>query len=298
QVELSQDVFSPFFILQRIVDIYAPTIKVKGIEVKTNFASILKQKNVIGDVSRTEQIFTNLISNATKFTEEGLIEIFYEEKSENGRLRIQLVVTDSGIGIAPSKMNDIFERFKQLDFGITKKHQGSGLGLAITKTLVELMGGTISVQSNAGKGSIFTVSLDFPKVENQDENKKLRHYRNLSYLKVLIVDDNLLNQKVLAKILSKSQISADLSSDGNDALLKCASRHYDLIFMDVHMPGKDGFEIVQHLRKIDNTSVILGFSADVTKEAIERGIKAGMNEYLTKPVEQGILFGILNKYFS
>ena len=160
------------------------------------------------------------------------------------------------------------------------------------------MGGTISVQSNAGKGSIFTVSLDFPKVENQDENKKLRHYRNLSYLKVLIVDDNLLNQKVLAKILSKSQISADLSSDGNDALLKCASRHYDLIFMDVHMPGKDGFEIVQHLRKIDNTSVILGFSADVTKEAIERGIKAGMNEYLTKPVEQGILFGILNKYFS
>jgi CheY-like chemotaxis protein len=227
-----------------------------------------------------------------------LIEIFYEEKSENGRLRIQLVVTDSGIGIAPSKMNDIFERFKQLDFGITKKHQGSGLGLAITKTLVELMGGTISVQSNAGKGSIFTVSLDFPKVENQDENKKLRHYRNLSYLKVLIVDDNLLNQKVLAKILSKSQISADFSSDGNDALLKCASRHYDLIFMDVHMPGKDGFEIVQHLRKIDNTSVILGFSADVTKEAIERGIKAGMNEYLTKPVEQGILFGILNKYFS
>ena len=227
-----------------------------------------------------------------------MIEIFYEEKSENGRLRIQLVVTDSGIGIAPSKMNDIFERFKQLDFGITKKHQGSGLGLAITKTLVELMGGTISVQSNAGKGSIFTVSLDFPKVENQDENKKLRHYRNLSYLKVLIVDDNLLNQKVLAKILSKSQISADLSSDGNDALLKCASRHYDLIFMDVHMPGKDGFEIVQHLRKIDNTSVILGFSADVTKEAIERGIKAGMNEYLTKPVEQGILFGILNKYFS
>ena len=225
QVELSQDVFSPFFILQRIVDIYAPTIKVKGIEVKTNFASILKQKNVIGDVSRTEQIFTNLISNATKFTEEGLIEIFYEEKSENGRLRIQLVVTDSGIGIAPSKMNDIFERFKQLDFGITKKHQGSGLGLAITKTLVELMGGTISVQSNAGKGSIFTVSLDFPKVENQDENKKLRHYRNLSYLKVLIVDDNLLNQKVLAKILSKSQISADFSSDGNDALLKCASRH-------------------------------------------------------------------------
>ncbi len=298
RVELSREVFSPFITLQRIVDIYAPSARLKGIEVKTNFESIQIPNNVLGDVSRTEQIFTNLISNATKFTEVGTIEVFYEEKVENGKLKINLKVADSGMGIDPSKIDAIFERFKQLDFGITKKHQGSGLGLAITKTLVELMGGVIGVQSKEGEGSTFTVSLDFPKVENQDENKKLRHYRNLSYLNVLIVDDNLLNQKILAKILSRNHISPDLSSDGDDALLKCASRHYDLIFMDVHMPGKDGFEIVKHLRKIDNTSVILGFSADVTKEAIERGIKAGMNDYLTKPVEQETLFNILNKYFS
>ena len=298
QVELSKDVFSPFLILQRIVDIYAPTAKVKGIEVKTNFATILHHKNVIGDVSRTEQIFTNLISNATKFTEEGTIKIFYGEKSKKGRLKINLEIADSGIGIDSAKLNDIFERFKQLDFGITKKHQGSGLGLAITKSLVELMGGTIKVESKVGKGSIFSVSMDFPKVKSRGKIESNEQFRNLSHLNVLIVDDNLLNQKILAKILSKNNIVADLSSDGDDALLKCASRHYDLIFMDVHMPGKDGFEIVQHLRKIDNTSVILGFSADVTKEAIERGIKAGMNEYLTKPVKQEILFNILNKYFS
>lgn len=298
QVELSKDVFSPFLILERIVGVYAPTATVKGIEVKTNFANISHHKNVVGDVSRTEQIFTNLISNATKFTEQGSIEIFYGEKSEKGRLKINLTIVDSGIGIDATKLNDIFERFKQLDFGITKKHQGSGLGLAITKSLVELMGGTINVKSKVGKGSIFRVTLDFPKVKSRGETKTNKHYRNLSHLNVLIVDDNVLNQKILAKILSKSNIVADLSSDGDDALLKCASRHYDLIFMDVHMPGKDGFEIVRHLRKIDNTSVIFGFSADVTKEAIERGIKAGMNEYLTKPVEQNILFSILNKYFS
>ncbi|CAM3393529.1 response regulator [Aequorivita lipolytica] len=131
-----------------------------------------------------------------------------------------------------------------------------------------------------------------------NENKELRQYRDLSHLSVLIVDDNLLNQKILAKILSRSYIEPDFSKDGDDALLKCASKHYDLIFMDVHMPGKDGFEIVQYLRKIDNTAVILGFSADVTKEAIERGIKAGMNAYLTKPIEQETLFAVLNQYFS
>ncbi len=298
KVELSREVFSPFKTLQKIVDIYAPAINKKGIEVITNFEKIQNAQNVLGDISRTEQIFTNIISNAAKFTESGTIEVFYTEKEENGELKLKLKVSDTGMGIDPSKIDVIFERFKQLDFGITKKHQGSGLGLAITKTLVEMMKGTIEVQSQEGEGSVFTITLKFPKVENQSKKNKLKQYRNLSHINVLIVDDNILNQKILAKILSKSQIDPDLSIDGDDALLKCASRHYDLIFMDVHMPGKDGFEIVQHLREIDNTAVILGFSADVTKEAIERGIKAGMNDYLTKPIEQETLFAVLNKYFS
>lgn len=298
KVGLSREAFSPFKTLKKIVEIYSPTAKIKGIAIKTNFENFQNPKNVLGDVSRTEQIFSNLISNATKFTDVGTITILYDEEEENGNLKINMKVADTGIGIDPSKTDVIFERFKQLDFGITKKHQGSGLGLAITKKLVEMMEGSIEVQSVMGEGSTFTVSLEFPIVESQNENKKLREYRDLSYLKVLIVDDNLLNQKILAKILSKIQIVPDLSKDGDDALLKCTSSHYDLIFMDVHMPGKDGFEIVQHLRKIDNTSVILGFSADVTKEAIERGMKVGMNDYLTKPIEQETLFNILNKYFS
>jgi len=298
KLELSTEVFRPFRALQKIVEIYTSAAKIKGIELKTNFADIKEPKNALGDVSRTEQIFTNLISNAAKFTEEGTITVVYEEKEENKKLKIILKVSDSGMGIDPTKIDVIFERFKQLDFGITKKHQGSGLGLTITKALVEMMDGAIEVQSTMGKGTTFTVSLEFPVVEGQTDNRKSRNYKNLDYLNVLIVDDNLLNQKILAKILSKSNIDPDFSKDGDDALLKCASRHYDLIFMDVHMPGKDGFEVVRHLRKIDNTAVILGFSADVTKEAIERGIKAGMNDYLTKPIQQETLFTILNKYFS
>ncbi len=298
KIELSSDVFSPFLTLQKIVEIYEPAVKLKNIKIVTNFKDTSKPKNVLGDVSRTEQIFSNLISNAIKFTEIGKITVNYHEQENNGNVSINLKVSDTGIGIDDSKMEAIFERFKQLDFGITKKHQGSGLGLAITKSLIELMGGSIDVESTVGKGSTFTVSLEFPQVVNINKNKKIKQYPNLSYLKVLIVDDNLLNQKILAKILSRSQINADFSQDGDDALRKCASMHYDLIFMDVHMPGKDGFEVVKHLRKMDNTAVILGFSADVTKEALERGIKAGMNDYLTKPIKQETLFAILNNYFS
>ncbi|QQX76099.1 MULTISPECIES: response regulator [Aequorivita] len=298
KMELSRELFNPFLTLKKIVEIYAPTATMKGIELITNFDSVKNPKNVMGDLSRTEQIFTNLINNATKFTEKGKIEILYEEISLEGKLKLIFIVTDTGIGIEPSKMPQLFERFTQLDFGITKKHQGSGLGLAITKTLTEMMGGTLEVKSKLGEGSTFTVSLQFPIAEHQEEIIKTRSYRDLSYLKVLVVDDNVLNQKILVKILSKNNIEPDVSKDGDDALLKCASKHYDLIFMDVHMPGKDGFEVVKHLRKMDNTAVILGFSADVTKEAIERGIKAGMNDYLTKPIEQEALFATLNKYFS
>jgi len=298
KMELSRELFNPFLTLKKIVEIYTPAATMKGIEVHTNFDGITDSKIVMGDLSRTEQIFTNLVNNATKFTEKGKIDVLYEEKVVDGKLKLKLKVADTGIGIDPSKLELVFERFKQLDFGITKKHQGSGLGLAITKTLTEMMDGKLDVDSQLGEGSTFSVLLQFPIAEHQEEIIKTRKYSDLSHLKVLIVDDNILNQKILAKILSKNCIEPDVSKDGDDALLKCASNHYDLIFMDVHMPGKDGFEIVKHLREMDNTAVILGFSADVTKEAIEHGIKAGMNDYLTKPIEQETLFATLNKYFS
>lgn len=298
KIELSKDIFNPFIILNRIVEIYARAATSKGIEVITNFDKIPNSTKVIGDLSRTEQIFTNLISNATKFTESGKITILYNERKYNGKLKINLKVTDTGVGMDPSQIKIIFERFKQLDYGSTKKYQGSGLGLAITKSLVELMDGTINVESKDGVGSTFTVSIEFKKIKDHNETKKIEHFPDLGHINVLIVDDNILNQKILEKILSKCKIKPHLAKDGDDALLKCASHRYDLIFMDVHMPGKDGFEIVRHLRSMDNTAVILGFSADVTKEAIERGIRAGMNDYLTKPIEQATLFDFLNKYFS
>ena len=297
KIELAEQVFSPFIALQKIVEIYSQAAQVKGLKIITNFAEVQDPRVVVGDISRTEQIFTNIVSNAVKFTEVGTITVIYGEKEVNGELQIYVSVADTGLGIDPSQLEIIFERFKQLDFGITKKHQGSGLGLAITKMLVQLMNGTIGVESELGKGATFKVSLRYPTVGIQDNIENERKYRDYSHLNVLIVDDNLLNRKILGKILSKKNITPDFSEDGADAILKCASKSYDLIFMDVHMPGKDGFEIVQYLRKIGNTAIILGFSADATKESVERGIKVGMNDYLTKPIQQETLFAIFSKYF-
>src|SRR5690606_9902333 len=143
KMELSRELFNPFLTLKKIVEIYTPAATMKGIEVHTNFDGITDSKIVMGDLSRTEQIFTNLVNNATKFTEKGKIDVLYEEKVVDGKLKLKLKVADTGIGIDPSKLELVFERFKQLDFGITKKHQGSGLGLAITKTLTEMMDGKL-----------------------------------------------------------------------------------------------------------------------------------------------------------
>ncbi len=298
KIELAEQIFSPFITLKKIVDIYAQAVQLKGLNIVTNFLKLQEPKTVIGDISRTEQIFTNLVGNAVKFTDVGTVTVTYEEVEVNGELQINVTVADTGLGIDNSQLDIIFERFKQLDFGITKKHQGGGLGLAITKMLVELMKGTISVESELGKGATFKVSLKYPTVAIQNNNENLRKQIDFSYLNVLIVDDNLLNRKILGKILSKKKITPDFSEDGADAILKCTSTNYDLIFMDVHMPGKDGFEIVEYLRKIGNTAIILGFSADATKESVERGIKVGMNDYLIKPIQQETLFAIFSKYFN
>ncbi|MAP81183.1 MAG: hypothetical protein CL526_08850 [Aequorivita sp.] len=297
RLELAQQAFKPLSALKKIVAIYSQAATVKGLEVNTNFEEFPNSKSVIGDISRTEQIFTNLVSNAVKFTDKGSVTINYHEIEIGDELQIKVSVIDTGIGINPSQLDVIFERFKQLDFGITKKHQGSGLGLAITKMMVVLMQGTIHVESEIGKGSTFTVTLKFPKIDLKEKKKIDRKYRNLSHLSVLIVDDNILNRMILGKILSKKKIDPDFAVDGDEAILKCATKNYDLIFMDVHMPGKDGFEIVKYLRNIRNKAVILGFSADATKEAVEHGKSVGMNEYLTKPIEQETLFTILGKYF-
>ncbi len=297
---LSKDRFSPRILIENIIKTYSEKIIDKNLKIEMDFDTETIPETVQGDRIKTEQIFINILSNSIKFTSKGNIQITYEEKVIDDMLNFQAKIADTGIGIPKDKLQEIFDRFIQVDNGLRKRHSGSGLGLAITKELVGLLKGDIQLSSEVGKGTVFTVSLSFPLAKPLPANTCEIDFTtlNLSHLRVLIVDDNKLNRMILSKILNKIGIESETAEGGIEALGLIKNKFYDLIFMDVHMPEIDGFEIVKMIRRENKETVILGLSADVTYEAIEEGMRSGMNDYLTKPIEQNKLFSILSSYFQ
>jgi signal transduction histidine kinase/CheY-like chemotaxis protein len=299
-VDLSEDSFCPKNSIKNIVDMYAPELQLKNLRKELVFET--EQENTVcGDLSKFEQIFTNLLANAIKFTSNGFVRIRYRELVIDNFLQIDYSVEDSGIGIPKSKLPTVFNRFTQVDDVIRKRHAGGGLGLAITRELVELFDGKISVESELNQGTAFSVSLKLPLSEATVSPEPL-DYKSLdfSHLNVLIVDDNKLNLIILRKILSEVKISPDLAHDGTEAISLSREKPYDLILMDVHMPELDGFKAVKEIRKNSDSreAIIFGISADVTQTTIEEGLKLGMQKFLTKPIEKTKLFTLLNIYFN
>ena len=294
--------FSPAEEIANIISIYRPSIEEKGL-----YLQLDAQENSaicgIGDMGKFGQIITNLIRNALKFTNKGGIQIGYQEKVLDNSLFVDLVIRDTGIGIPKNKMKTIFDRFTQVDSGITKKHEGSGLGLYITYHLVKLMGGQIEVKSSTNNGTEFHVGLQFPLVECKKEDKKVidlaaEKLLDLGDASVLIVDDNKINVIVLKKALETMGINAQWVSDGEQAVAAVQKDTFDLVFMDIHMPVMDGLEATKMIRKTNKDLVIMGFSADVTKETIEMAIAVGMNDYFTKPISMDKLRKHLRHYLQ
>lgn len=232
-----------------------------------------------------------------KFTEEGGIDISYEEYILKNDLNISIGIKDSGIGIPKNKLKTIFDRFTQIDSGITKRHEGSGLGLYITYFLIELLEGHIEVDSTEGVGSEFMITFSFPITEVQLEIiAPLANIIDLSGFKVLIVDDNRINVLVLKKTLDTFGINTYWVGNGKEAVVAVAENEYDLVFMDIHMPEMDGFEATVEIRKSNKDIIIIGFSADVTKETIQGAMEVGMNDYFTKPISFDKLRQNLSSY--
>ena len=295
KLEMLESYFQPKVTLQKIIDTYEPEIKKKRLKLSVNFPEH-SGSMVIGDHSKTMQIFTNLLNNAIKFTQKGSIQIDYHEEIVGNSLYFQFLIKDTGLGMSEEKLPLVFNRFVQIDDGTRKEHGGSGLGLAITKGLVDFLKGSIQVKSKPNEGTKFNVKLFFPIADFITEEEI--DYLKLSNIKVLIVDDNKINTIVLEKMLRKSNVNAEIALSGEECLSKLKNNQYDLIFMDVHMPKIDGFEVVEQIRLNNKDTVIFGFSADVTREAIRKGKKVGMNEYLIKPIDQKRLFYLLAKYFK
>lgn len=254
---------------------------------------------VKGDPYRLNQILLNLIGNAVKFTSKGFVNLGVNVKSENDQqLLIEFVVRDTGIGIPDDKMATIFESFTQAYTDTTRKFGGTGLGLAITQKLTALMGGTIGIESKLNSGSTFTVALPFGKTtatELPRPDVQTMKERDLSNTRVLIVEDNPLNQLVIKHILSSWKAEYEVAANGQEALNLLTAEDFDIVLMDLQMPEMSGYEATQHIRS-KNTIVrnplipIIAITADAFAETRRRVLENGMNDFISKPFEKDELY--------
>jgi signal transduction histidine kinase len=259
-----------------------------------------------GDPTRLQQALLNYASNAIKFTETGSVTLrawIVEETPEAALLRFE--VSDTGIGIAPEAMPRLFSAFEQADNSTTRKYGGTGLGLAITKRFAELMGGTAGVSSTPGAGSTFwfTAWLEksaddsaFDPVPRDSVEGRLKHEH--AGRSILLVEDEAINREVSLNLLEDIGLIVDVAVDGSEAVELVAKLDYDVILMDMQMPRMDGLEATRCIRQMNKNVPIIAMTANAFSEDRQRCLEAGMDDFITKPVDPDILFDCLLKWFS
>jgi PAS domain S-box-containing protein len=258
---------------------------------------------LVGDPVRLHQIILNLVSNAVKFTIKGEITVSVRLLNEDEeKASIEFSVTDTGIGIAEDRIIHIFENFQQASSETARLYGGTGLGLAIAKQLVESQGGTITAKSKLGEGSTFSFILPFQKtnaeVELKTETKELDE--KVENIKVLVVEDIRLNQLLMKTLLDDFGFENDIAGDGKIAIEQLQKKSYDIILMDLHMPLMDGFETTEYIRNKMNSQIpIIALTADVTTADLKKCKGVGMDDYISKPLDERILYskivGLLKK---
>jgi CheY-like chemotaxis protein len=244
----------------------------------------------MGDVARLRQILLNLLSNAVKFTHTGSVTVrtAWKPGDAAGRTgRLRLSVSDTGDGIEPEKVKRLFERFSQADISINRTHGGTGLGLAISKGIVELMGGRIGVTTRQGKGSTFWIEIPSAVGEAPAASHAPDVDLELPPLRVLVVDDTAVNRELVKLMLEPLGLVVEEASGGAEGIKAAVSQAYDLILMDVRMPGVDGLEAARVIRgasKLNGRTPILALTADVQAENAQACRAAGMDDVLAKPI--------------
>jgi len=240
------------------------------------------------DAIRLRQILNNLVNNAIKFTPQGEVTVTVKATGEH----LEFEVTDTGIGIAEDKQNLLFRSFSQIDSSFQRDYGGTGLGLAISKKLAGLMGGKISVQSREGEGSIFSLILPLKVPEGQKKKAPVEKTGSttgkLPY-RILLVEDDPMIRELFVMVLTRRGALVDVAESGEEALAMWRPSHFDIILMDLQMPGMDGLEATRKIRAkevdIDEHVVIIGVTAHARRKIVEECLKEGMNEILTKPLQ-------------
>ena len=287
-------------LIEEIVRTHTPRIDAKGIECDYTFSSKIPPF-LIGDPNRIRQVLDNLISNAIKFTQRGSISIGVKLiEVLNDEVAIRFSVSDTGIGIDLKDRGSLFQSFSQIEEPFTKNYGGTGLGLAISKKLVEMMGGEIGVESQKKQGSTFYFDLKFKigYYVEEKENELPEITKPIRRLRILLVEDDLINQKVIFKMLNEKGHSVDTANDGLEAVALYEQDKYDVILMDIQMPKMNGVQAMHKIRKketLGKHTPIIALTAYALNGDRERFLSLGMDDYITKPIQMNELFYTLDK---
>jgi PAS domain S-box-containing protein len=290
--------FNLIYSISTMVNVLDTKIQEKNLLLIKNYDSKIPEV-MVGDPVRLHQIILNLISNAVKFTAEGNISIDVQLiKEDETTVTVEFSVTDTGIGIEKDKIENIFENFQQATTETSRLYGGTGLGLAIVKQLVESQGGKIKVDSTIGKGSSFSFILSFGKTDEKvalhDEN--IIPNTKIIDINVLVVEDMALNQLLIKTLLEDFGFSYDLAENGKIAIDKLKLKQYDIILLDLQMPVMNGFETAKYIRNIMHSDIpIIALTADVTTTDFASCNAAGMNDYVSKPVDEKKLYNKILK---
>lgn len=282
-VLLEETEFSLRDALEGVLGEFAAKAEAKGLLLVPALDSSLPEM-VVGDPMRLRQILWHLVGNAVKFTRQGRVEVAAcATKGTDRAVRVALLVQDSGIGIAPDQLAAIFESFRQLETGLSRNHGGLGLGLAVAQKLVALLDGSISVDSEVGKGSVFAVTLPFKlPMEMAASPAEMAPSR----ARVLVVDDNSIAQTIASHALRRQSFDVECAGNGRLAVEAASKTRFDVILMDLQMPGWDGFETTEQIRKLPGyrDTPIIAVTANCSDDYRARSIQCGMQDFLAKPV--------------
>jgi signal transduction histidine kinase/ActR/RegA family two-component response regulator len=312
KLDISHDPFHLPDIVKNVAAMFMKSAQDKGVTFRSEIAADVPE-DLIGDGHRLKQVLINLAGNAMKFTKDGEVAIQVSILHSQGRLMARFLVSDTGIGIPFDKQNSIFEKFTQADGSITRNYGGTGLGLAITCQLVGLMGGNVTLCSEVGKGSIFgftiPISVAAP-VEKKLAESVSQAMRDDVCLRILLVEDNLVNQKLATVLIKREGCEVVVAGDGVKALEALQSQGFDLILMDLQMPNMDGMEATRQIRALEQGEgkaaclglrertapiPIIGLSAHARKEDADDAKAVGMNDFLTKPIIRAKLVEVINR---